>query len=143
MEMADAIVINKADGSNKDKAELARREYKNALHLFPATASGWEVPVECCSAIEHKGINEVWKIVERYRSAMTKESDYFFHKRNEQMVHAMYDSINRKLSSDFYNNAQVKASVAGIEKQVLEGKMSAYQAAASLLETFRDSVSDK
>jgi LAO/AO transport system kinase len=137
MEMADAIVINKADGANKEKAELARREYKNALHLFPATASGWEVPVETCSAIENKGIADVWKLVENYRSMMTGENDYLWRKRSEQMVQTMYDSINRRLSTSFYNNAKVKEAISETEKAVLSGKMSAYQAAEKLLEIFK------
>jgi len=139
MEMADAIVINKADGTNREKAELARREYKNALHLFPATASGWEVPVETCSAIENTGISDVWAIIERYRKNMTGDSDYFWHKRSEQMVQAMYDSINRKLGSEFYNNKQVKAAIKKIEKKVLAGNISAYQGAGLLLELFKTS----
>ncbi len=133
MEMADAIVINKADGANKNKAELARREYKNALHLFPATASGWEVPVEVCSALENEGIDSVWGIIEQYRSMMTAGSNYFFIKRNEQMVQAMYDTIDRQLKSRFFGNAKVKKRITELEKQVLSGKMSAYQAAGELL----------
>jgi LAO/AO transport system kinase len=137
MEMADAIVINKADGANKEKADLARREYKNALHLFPATASGWEVPVETCSALENKGIADVWGIVERFRSTMTEGNDYFWQKRSEQMVQTMYDSINRQLSNGFYDNVKVKEVILETEKKVLSGKISAYQAAAHLLEIFR------
>jgi len=139
MEMADAIVINKADGSNKNKAELAQREYKNALHLFPATASGWEVPVETCSAIENRGIDKVWGIVERYRKSMTEESDFFAHKRKEQTVQTMYDSINRQLNSGFYNDKSVKNAIEKTEKDVLSGKLSAYQAAGNLLDIFKKS----
>ena len=133
MEMADAIIINKADGDNIEKAELAGREYKNALHLFPATASGWEVPVETCSARYHEGIASVWKIVERYRSTMTEESDYFYRKRREQTVQAMYDSINQQLKSRFFDQDEVKQRIKELEKKVLAGKMSAYQAAGELL----------
>lgn len=134
MEMADAIVINKADGSNKDKADLARREYKNALHLFPATASGWVVPVETCSAIENKGIADIWEIIEQYRSTMTKERNYFHTKRNEQTVQAMYDTIDRQLKSRFFGDETIKKRISTLEKEVLSGKISAYQAAAELLE---------
>ncbi|MEN8225545.1 MAG: methylmalonyl Co-A mutase-associated GTPase MeaB [Bacteroidota bacterium] len=133
MEMADAIIINKADGSNKEKAELAKQEYKNALHLFPATASGWEVPVETCSAIENKGIVHVWKIIKRYQKMMTEESDYFSHKRREQTVQTMYDSINQQLKDRFYGDNTIKERIAAIEKDVLSGKLSAYQAAAELI----------
>lgn len=133
MEMADAIVINKADGQNREKAELARREYRNALHLFPAPASGWEVPVETCSSTENEGIREIWEIIEKYRSSMSAGSNYFSLKRQEQMVQAMYDSINRQLSSDFYNNPKVKQLITETEKDILAGRLSAYQAAAKLL----------
>jgi LAO/AO transport system kinase len=137
MEMADAIVINKADGNNKEKAELARREYRNALHLFPATSSGWEVPVETCSAIENKGIADVWGIIEDFRSMMTIDSDFLQRKRSEQMVQTMYDSINRQLSNDFYENDRVKEAISETEKEVLTGKISAYQAAIKLLTLFK------
>jgi LAO/AO transport system kinase len=133
MEMADAIVINKADGTNMDKAELAQREYKNALHLFPATASGWEVPVETCSAINNTGIAEVWGMIENYRSAMSGKNGYFYHKRREQTVQAMYDSINSQLTDRFYGDERVKKMLSSIEKDVFSGKISAYQAATKLL----------
>jgi len=134
MEMADAIVINKADGANMQKAELAQREYKNALHLFPATASGWEIPVETCSAIQNLGIANIWGIIERYRSMMTEDNDYFNLKRREQTVQAMYDSINLQLKDRFFGDDKVKHRIKEIEKQVLAGKMSAYQAAGELIE---------
>jgi LAO/AO transport system kinase len=133
MEMADAIIINKADGNNIDKAKLARQEYSNALHLFPATASGWEVPVEICSALENTGIEIIWKIVERYRSSMTVDNNYFHQKRREQTVHTMYDSINLQIRDRFYRNDAVKKKIESLEKDVLAGKISAYQAAAELL----------
>ena len=133
MEMADVIIINKADGSNIEKAELAQLEYRNALHLFPATVSGWEVPVETCSAITKEGIAEVWEIVEQYRSTMTSTSDYLYRKRREQTVHAMYDSINQQLKDRFFGNEEVKKKITQIEKDVLAGKISAYQAAGEML----------
>lgn len=136
MEMADAIIINKADGSNKTKAELAQREYKNALHLFPATASGWTVPVETCSALENKGVEHAWKIIEKYRSEMTEESDYFFQKRREQSVQSMYDSINQQLADNFYNAAGLKEQIHEVEKQVLKGNISAYKASQMLLDLY-------
>jgi len=133
MEMADAIIINKADGNNRQKAELARLEYKNALHLYPATASGWEVPVEMCSALENEGIDDIWEVIEQYRSMMTTENNFFFQKRKEQTVQTMYDSIDQQLNERFYRNEAVKKRIAQIEKDVLAGKISAYQAAGELL----------
>ncbi len=133
MEMADAIVINKADGQNKEKAELARREYKNALHLFPAAPSGWVVPVETCSALENHGIAKTWEIVEQYRAEMTTKNDYFHQKRREQTVQTMYDSIDQQLKDRFYNDEKISKRLEELEKDVLAGKISAYQAASEIL----------
>ncbi len=132
MEMADAILINKADGSNKEKAQLAAAEYKNALHLFPATASGWVVPVEICSSIENNGIGHIWEIIEEYRRKMSVESNYFHQKRQEQTVQTMYDTIDQHLKDGFYGNVEIKQKILELEKQVLAGKISAYQAAGEL-----------
>ena len=63
MEMADALVINKADGDNIKKSERAKREYLNALHLFPATESGWIPTVNTCSSLNNKGIEDIWNII--------------------------------------------------------------------------------
>ena len=133
MEMADAIVINKADGANKEKAELAQREFRNALHLFPAPASGWEVPVETCSALENKGISGIWAMVENYRNTMGGEHGYLFRKRREQTVQTMYETIKQQLSDRFFGNEEVRSRLARLEQDVLEGRISAYQAATELL----------
>ncbi len=133
MEMADAIVINKADGNNRQKAEIARQEYKNAIHLYPATASGWEVPVEMCSALENEGIAAIWEIIEKYRTLMTTEKDYFFQNRRKQTVQTMYDNINQQLMDRFYGDVVIKEKIIQLEKDVLQGKITAYQAASDLL----------
>jgi len=133
MEMADAIVINKADGSNMEKAALAATEYRNALHLFPAHAHGWEVPVQTCSAIENQGIAEIWARIGQYRQMMSAGNDYFFVKRREQTVQTMYDTIRQQLSDRFFNNEEVRKRLVQLEKEVLAGRVSAYQAATELL----------
>jgi len=95
MEMADAIAINKADGNNIEKAGLAKIQYQNALHLFPPTPSGWDPKVLTCSAHEKTGIEELWAIISGYL-AMTKENNYFQHRRNEQAKYWMYETINEQ-----------------------------------------------
>ncbi|NTV84851.1 MAG: methylmalonyl Co-A mutase-associated GTPase MeaB, partial [Bacteroidales bacterium] len=82
MEMADAIVINKADGDNIKKAELAAREYKNALHLFPPAPSGWTPLVITASSTEKTGIQDTWRMVEDYMK-LTHGSGYFEVRRKE------------------------------------------------------------
>ena len=78
MEMADAIVINKADGDNIKKAHLAKLEFNRALHLFPTKKSGWTPTTSTCSSITHDRIPEVWETIEKYLE-LTIGNNYFFH----------------------------------------------------------------
>ncbi|WP_159517675.1 methylmalonyl Co-A mutase-associated GTPase MeaB [Sunxiuqinia indica] len=138
MEMADVITINKADGNNIDKAEMARVQYKNALHLFPPTDSGWKPEVLTCSAIRHVGIDKVWMTILKYVE-LVKKNSYFQHKRNEQSKFWMYETINDRLKSDFYQNDILKGMTAEFEKKVLGEEMSSFVAARELLENYYQS----
>jgi LAO/AO transport system kinase len=140
MEMADAILINKADGDNKDKAELARREYANALHLFPPTESGWIPQTQTCSAYTKTGISEVWDILEEYLQ-LTKENGYFEHKRKEQNHLILEATIERNLKQNFAQNEQVKQLIGSIENRIQNDEISAYKGAEILLETYFKNIS--
>jgi LAO/AO transport system kinase len=83
MEMADTIIINKADGNNINKAKLAKKEYENALHMFPPSESGWIPNVLLTSAIKNTGINEVWNSIIDYKK-LAKQNQYWQHKRQQQ-----------------------------------------------------------
>jgi uncharacterized protein (TIGR02453 family) len=107
MEMADGIVINKCDGNNVDKAQIAKIQHQNALRLFPPTESGWSPEVLTCSALERKGINEVWNMIERYVQ-FTKANGYFEYKRNNQSKYWMYETIDEQLKVNFYQNEEIK-----------------------------------
>ena len=96
MEIADGIVINKADGSNVDKAQLAATHFRNALHLFPVPDSGIVPEVMCYSGFYELNIDEVLAMVFRYIDKV-KESGYFQYRRNEQSKYWMYESINEHL----------------------------------------------
>ena len=85
IEMADAIIINKADGANKNAAKLAMLEFNRALHLYPAKASSWMPKVMMCSALESEGIDESWTLIKDYVS-LTKSEGYFNTKRQEQNI---------------------------------------------------------
>jgi len=98
MEMADAITINKADGNNIEKAGLARVQYMNALHLFPAPDSGWKPKVLTCSAYMKTGIREIWETIDEYLTHV-RSNDYFQHRRNEQSKFWMYETINEQLET--------------------------------------------
>ncbi|MFV0553729.1 MAG: methylmalonyl Co-A mutase-associated GTPase MeaB [Mangrovibacterium sp.] len=135
MEMADAITINKADGDNIDRAEMARVQYMNALHLFPPTASGWTPKVLCSSAYKGTGIAELWTTIGDYMS-FTNQNDYFQERRSEQAKYWMYETINEQLRSNFYLNEEIKNLIPTKEHQVLNDELSSFVAAKQLLDTY-------
>ncbi|WP_165024797.1 methylmalonyl Co-A mutase-associated GTPase MeaB [Dysgonomonas sp. ZJ279] len=135
MEMADGIVINKADGSNIEKAKLAQSHFKNALHLFPLPESGWQPKVLTYSGYYGIGISEVWNMIDEY-VAFVKKNEHFRHRRNEQSKFWMYETINEKLKSNFYNNPTIQAELKDCEQQVLSSRMSSFIAANKVLDTY-------
>lgn len=135
MEMADAIVINKADGNNVQRASLAKTEYSSALHLFPPTQSGWIPRVETCSAIEKKGISEIWDMVKEY-SDKTNKNGYFSHRRNEQSQYWMFESINENLKTNFYHNPKIAKMTELYKQKVLNDEISSFSAAQELLNLY-------
>jgi LAO/AO transport system kinase len=133
MEMADAIVINKADGDNIPKAELAAREYKNALHLFPPSHSGWTPLVLTASSVEGKGITQTWEMIETYQESV-KASGYFDKRRKEQALRAFTDTIEETIRQKFYHNEQVVKQLHALQQEILSGKISPYAAARKLID---------
>lgn len=135
MEMADAIAITKADGSNKEKAVLAKSEYQNALHLFPMPPSKWIPKVVTCSAVERQGLHDIWDIVTSYQT-ITKANGYFEHKRNQQAKYWMYETINNQLKENFYRNPEIENQVKQFEDDVLKNRISSFVAAKKMLEIY-------
>jgi len=135
MEMADGIAINKCDGSNIDKAKVARAQYQNALHLFPPHESGWSPEAITCSSVENTGITEIWEMVERYIS-FTKENEYFVTKRTTQSKYWMYETINEQLKANFYLNKEIQDLLVENEKKVLSNELSSFIAAKNLLDKY-------
>lgn len=142
MEMADAIVINKADGDNLERAQLAASQFRNALHLFPPTGSGWSPPVLTCSALENTGVQQIWNTVNEYM-ALTKENEYFQNRRNDQARFWMYETINETLRNNFYHNHHIRGKLPHYEKMVLTNAMSSFIAAHELLEAYFKSVGNQ
>lgn len=133
MEMADLIAINKADGNNMEKAQMAQVQYKNAIHLFPKKESNWDPSVLTCSAFHKTGIEEIWQQVEKYKKATVKNG-YFFRKRNEQSTYWMHETIAEQLKQNFYGNPIIKEKLKVLENYVLNDKMSSFIAAGELLD---------
>ena len=135
MEMADAIVINKADGDNINKAKLAKTEFNRALHLFPAKSSGWTPTVATCSAIENVGIDAVWQTISDYL-ALTTSNNYFQEKRKEQNQYWMMETINEQLKSNFYNHPEIIKEIEVNKKAVQNDEISPFAAAQILLKKY-------
>ncbi|MEX0646403.1 MAG: methylmalonyl Co-A mutase-associated GTPase MeaB [Balneolaceae bacterium] len=137
MEMADLIAINKAEDNNKQPAERARMEYKNALSLFPDSPSGWNVPVKTCSALRQDGIAEIWQDIKNYLD-LTKNNGYFSKRRKEQAIHWMYESIHEQLKEQFYRHPEVGKKLKETEQKVQEGKLSSFKGAEELMSIFKE-----
>ena len=135
MEIADGIVINKADGNNVDKAHLAATQFRNALHLFPMPESGVIPQVLCYSGFYEMGVDEVLEMVFDYIDKV-KNNGYFQYRRNQQSKYWMYESINEQLRNGFFHNKNIKAMLPQMEKDVLDGKMTSFIAAHQLLDNY-------
>ncbi len=135
MEMADGIAINKCDGNNVDRSNFTKVQLENALHYFPKSESGVNPKVICCSSIENNGISEIWQMIELYLK-LTKESGYFESNRHFQSKYWMYETINEQLKTRFYNNESIQSQIKEIEKKVLNGEISSFVGANSLLNLY-------
>ena len=135
MEMADAIVINKADGDNINKAKLAKTEFNRALHLFPAKKSGWTPTAATCSSYTKEGINEVWNTISTYFE-LVKDNQYFESKRKDQNQFWMMETINEQLQSNFYNHPEIIKLLEENKKAVQNDEISPFAAAMILLEKY-------
>ena len=135
MEMADGIAINKADGDNIERAKMAAANYRNALHLFPPTDSGWVPKVLTYSGYYAIGIQEVWDMINEY-IIFTKNNGYFGKKRNEQSKYWMYESINAMLRDAFYNHGAIEKLLPQMEQKVLNNEISSFVAARQMIDMF-------
>ncbi len=138
-EMADMIVINKADGSNREKAELARSQFASAIHLYPFKESGWNPVVTTCSSIEKTGIPEVWDHIMNF-CRNTRDNGYFNQNRNQQSRFWMFETINEKLKQSFYRDPDIEPMLADMEERVIHAELSPFEAASRLLENYFNKI---
>lgn len=135
MEIADGIAINKADGNNAEKCELAAGHFRNALRLFPKPESGVTPKVVCYSGFYDLNVDKVIDMVDDYINEV-KDSGYFQYRRNEQSKYWMYESINEHLRNGFFFNQQIKTLLPEMESKVLGGEVTSFVAAKKLLDTY-------
>lgn len=135
VEMADIIVVNKADEDRIKLAKESKQAYKNALHLFPPKENNWIPKIMTCSALQNNGIEEVWKRINDYTLQM-KENGYFEHHRIEQSKYWLFESINQQLKFLFFENKNIKEQIDQVESKVAQGKVSPFRAAKELIDKF-------
>ncbi len=138
MEMADMVVINKADADNVQKSERARVQYQNALHLFPLAESGWSPVVTKASSVENTGIERVWEEIMKYKELVTTNG-YFENNRNHQKIKWLYNNINDELKRLFYNSKDVESKLSLLKEDIISSKVSPVEAAQQVIETFKKS----
>jgi len=139
VEMADLLVVNKADGDNLKLANQARGHYLNATHLLPQKPSGWSPQVLACSALEVKGIPELWTALETYRDHVTANG-YFQQNRQRQAGYWLREALEAGIKSIFYAHPAVRQTLEDLEKEVLAGRISPFAAAKKILKEFDNSI---
>lgn len=135
LEVADILAINKADGDNVKRAQLARRELQTALHLMRGSRKGWQPPVLACSALEGTGLDAIWEQILQHR-AMMIETGEFETKRSEQALHWMWNMIEDGLLSSLRQNDDIAAKTSELEARVNRGELTPSSAATAVLEAY-------
>jgi LAO/AO transport system kinase len=136
MEIADAIVVNKAEGDNRPRAELARQQYANALHMLKPKSFNWQVPALLCSALHNEGVDEVWSTIEAF-SALMRANGELQEKRNLQASDWMWTLLMDDLKEMFMRDRNVVGLVDQVQEAVATGVTTPSAAARRLLEAFK------
>lgn len=138
MELADTLLINKADGDNVRKANRAKAEYSNALHYLQPATKGWVTEAYTCSALNGEGIPEIWKVIKIFEK-ITKQSGIFNQRRKEQALEWVFKMIENELVDNFYKNTVVKKSLKEYKEKILNERILPTVAAENLLKNYYSS----
>lgn len=139
MEMADTLVITKADGDNEKKAEMAAREYANAMHLFPPKKSEWIANAFTCSSINGRNIDKVWETVESFQN-QTKVNGWWLENRRIQDKYWLRETLKEMILHEFFGNEVLMKELKSREEDVFSGKISSFSAAEDLYKLYNQSV---
>lgn len=136
VEMADLVAINKADGDNEKKAKQSKRAYRNALHMLPPKPSQWIPQVVTCSGLSGMGIDNIEQLVQDYQQHM-QQNQYWQQHRQEQASYWLHETIKQQLLDTFYQNEVIKNALTQQKGEVLQSKVSPFQAAENMIELFK------
>lgn len=132
MELADAVLINKADGDNGPRAEATKRQYDLALHYLHPATDGWKTRAHTCSALTGRGVSEIWKMIEKFRRETTS-SGVFDMRRHRQAIEWMNALLEEALRARFFGDPAMAEQRSRLEKEVLAGRLTAAAAVEALL----------
>lgn len=135
MELADAIVINKADGDNLVRAKVARGEYERMIEFIRPATEGWPTHAYLASAVEKTGLDELWQVIQVFKK-LTQESGVFQKRRDTQLLDWMHAMIDEHLHNLFFDDAVITGRMPEIKDAVLRGIISPTQAVAELVKMF-------
>ncbi|MEM8525694.1 MAG: methylmalonyl Co-A mutase-associated GTPase MeaB [Bacteroidota bacterium] len=132
VEMADFVIINKAEEERRALAKSTKKSYRNALHLFPIKDSDWTSAIHAISALQQIGLEKLWKDIERYFQHVIA-NNYLEQHRNEQATYWLHESIESGLKNWFYNDRLIQEKLQLLEQYVANKSVSPFKAAADLL----------
>ena len=135
LEIADILLVNKADGELLAAAERAQADYSSALTLLRPVSPNWTTPVLTCSALHGIGVDAVWSAVDKYRMAMS-ESGAFEQRRRKQSLAWMWSEVRETLDERFRTSTIVAAKIQSLETRVANGDLAPATAAQTLLNAF-------
>ena len=137
LELADLLVVNKADGENELRARQAAREYQSATELLTPTNPNWIPPVMTCSGLTGQGVEGVWEKISEHRDLMIAGGDWNS-RRSEQKVKWMWALIEDRLIHRLREDPKIAATIGNLEQYVNDGSMSPFDAAGRVLSAFND-----
>jgi len=135
MEMADSLVINKADGENLQAAKKAKIAYENALHLFPLAEKNWSPKVLLASSTTGKGLPEVWELVRKYENQMNRNG-FWESNRAAQRLNWLDDQIQFLLGQAFLKDSVIQKMLESRKPKVQKGELNPSKLAKSLIQLF-------
>lgn len=135
IELSDALIINKADGDNETRANIAKADFTNALHYLKPATKGWQTKAFTCSAISGKGIDEIWKVISKFVQ-LTKTNGVFEERRKDQLIEWTFSMIENELKRKFYDDNEVKNMIPEFKSEILKGNLLPTKAAEELLKLY-------
>ena len=139
IELADAILVNKADGDNIINAETAKAQYNNALHYLSNATPGWTTKAYTCSAVENKGIENIWTVIQDFVT-YTKAKQIFTDRRIQQTKQWFESMLNEEILNSFYRNPYIKEKLPQVIEQIKHNKLTAVSAVKQMMDLFKSNV---